>query len=117
MRVFLDEGEVLITLLRSLISIIPEKALRFYGQTILRILASPTEEASTPLTEWPLVPLSTQEQRVLRLLVTGRTNPEIASELVISINTVKDHVKHIYRKLNISNRREAWEAVHRLKLT
>ena len=61
-------------------------------------------------------PLSTQEQRVLRLLVAGETNGQIAQELVVSVNTVKDHVKHLYNKLGVSNRLQASEAARRLKL-
>jgi LuxR family maltose regulon positive regulatory protein len=52
-------------------------------------------------------PLSPQERRVLRLLVAGRSNPEIASELVVSVNTVKTQVQSIYRKLGVANRVEA----------
>ena len=50
--------------------------------------------------------LSPQEQRVLRLLVAELSYPEIARELVVSINTVKTQVNSIYRKLNVHNRRE-----------
>ncbi len=52
-------------------------------------------------------PLSRQEQRVVRLLVTGRTYAEIAQELVVSPNTVKTQVSSIYRKLGVSRRAEA----------
>jgi LuxR family maltose regulon positive regulatory protein len=61
-------------------------------------------------------PLSPQEIRVLRLLAAGLSNGEIASELVVSINTVKTHVKSIYRKLNIRSREEARIAVKELRL-
>jgi LuxR family transcriptional regulator, maltose regulon positive regulatory protein len=61
-------------------------------------------------------PLSIQEQRVLRLLATGCSNPEIANELVVSVNTVKTHVQHIYRKLNLENRVAASEAARLLNL-
>ena len=44
--------------------------------------------------------LSQQELRVLRLLVAGLSNADIARELVVSTNTIKTHVKSIYRKLN-----------------
>ena len=61
-------------------------------------------------------PLSAQEQRVLRLLAAGRSNPEIAQELVVSVNTVKTQAQSIYRKLNVKSRVEAGEAARRLKL-
>jgi LuxR family maltose regulon positive regulatory protein len=53
---------------------------------------------------------------VLRLLVVGRNNQEIARELIISVNTVKYHIKHLYQKLGVSNRLQASEAARRLKL-
>ena len=68
--------------------------------------------STTPLIE----PLSPQERRVLRLLVAGRTNPEIARELVVSVNTVKAQVKSIYRKLDVGSRMEAAEVARRLQL-
>jgi LuxR family transcriptional regulator, maltose regulon positive regulatory protein len=115
LRVFLSEGEPLVRLLRSLLPGIREKALRSYGQTILRALTRPGEALSpSAFGGLPLEPLSLRAQCVLRLLVAGRTNPEIARELVISVNTVKDHVKHLYRKLGTSNRLEAYEAARRL---
>jgi LuxR family maltose regulon positive regulatory protein len=61
-------------------------------------------------------PLRLQEERVLRLLVAGRSNPEIVAELVVSVNTVKTHVQNIYRKLNVSNRVEASEVARHLQL-
>jgi LuxR family maltose regulon positive regulatory protein len=61
-------------------------------------------------------PLSTQEVRVLRLLAAGLSNPEIARELIVSVNTVKTQVQSIYRKLNVTGRREARERARVLKL-
>ncbi len=61
-------------------------------------------------------PLSVQEQRVLRLFVAGLSKAEIASELVVSINTVKTHLQRIYRKLNVTNRAEVRAVVRRLHL-
>ncbi|GCE06627.1 hypothetical protein KDAU_39560 [Dictyobacter aurantiacus] len=52
-------------------------------------------------------PLSSQEQRVLRLLVAGHTYAEIARELIVSPNTIKTQVSSIYRKLGVSRRAEA----------
>jgi LuxR family maltose regulon positive regulatory protein len=61
-------------------------------------------------------PLSTQEQRVLRLLATGLSNIEIARELVVSINTVRSQVQSIYRKLQVHNRHAASAAARNLHL-
>jgi ATP/maltotriose-dependent transcriptional regulator MalT len=63
-----------------------------------------------------LEPLSRQEQRVLSLLVAELSYPEIARELVVSINTVKTQVNSIYRKLNVHSRREARAVVQHLQL-
>ncbi len=61
-------------------------------------------------------PISPQEQRVLRLLAAGRSNAEIASELVVSINTIRTHVQSIYRKLGVNNRSAAGALARRLHL-
>jgi len=54
-----------------------------------------------------LEPLSDRELAVLRFLPTMMSNAEIAAELFVSVNTVKTHLKHIYRKLDVSERRDA----------
>jgi DNA-binding NarL/FixJ family response regulator len=48
--------------------------------------------------------ISDREVEIIEALVVGKTNKEIASELFISINTVKTHIKNIYRKLEVKNR-------------
>lgn len=47
-----------------------------------------------------------QHAEVLRLIAEGRTNQQIADELVIAPGTVKSHVKRVLRKLHASNRAE-----------
>lgn len=58
--------------------------------------------------------LTRREVEVLRLMAAGRTNQQIAEELVISPGTVKSHVKRVLRKLNATNRAEAASAYVRL---
>jgi DNA-binding NarL/FixJ family response regulator len=55
----------------------------------------------------PQVSLSTREIEVLDLVATGRSNGEIARELVITEQTVKSHLVHIYTKLGVSSRTAA----------
>jgi LuxR family maltose regulon positive regulatory protein len=52
-------------------------------------------------------PLSERELEVLELIAKGLTNPEIASRLYLSPNTVKAHTRNIYGKLNVHNRTQA----------
>jgi transcriptional regulator EpsA len=51
--------------------------------------------------------ISQRESSVLSLVVQGRTNIEIAESLFISINTVKNHLKNIFKKMDVSSRTEA----------
>lgn len=51
-------------------------------------------------------PLSKKETLVVKALHQFRTNKEIASELNVSVNTVKTHLRHIFKKLNVHTRTE-----------
>src|SRR4051794_36551589 len=51
--------------------------------------------------------LSEREVEVLRLLVAGKTNREIARDLILSISTVKTHVEHVIAKLDVADRTQA----------
>jgi DNA-binding CsgD family transcriptional regulator len=67
-------------------------------------------EETTPPTrigERPDDGLTSREREVFALLVGGATNGQIADRLTVSETTVKSHVKHILRKLKVSNRAEA----------
>jgi LuxR family maltose regulon positive regulatory protein len=52
-------------------------------------------------------PLSERELDVLRLLGTDLAGPEIARELMVSLNTLRTHTKNIYAKLGVNSRRAA----------
>jgi LuxR family maltose regulon positive regulatory protein len=64
----------------------------------------------------PDVDLSETELRVLRFLPTNLTAGEIASEIYVSVNTVKTHMRNIYTKLNAHSRGEAVECARELGL-
>ena len=55
----------------------------------------------------PMAPLTEREHAVIRLLPTLRSFGEIADDLMVSVNTVKTHVRAIYHKLGVSKRRDA----------
>lgn len=78
-----------------------------FGQPTLsveatRILINKTTQPAAPGSD-----LTDRELDVLKLLVKGLSNPEIADNLSISRSTVKTHVSHILEKLDASNRLEA----------
>jgi LuxR family maltose regulon positive regulatory protein len=51
--------------------------------------------------------LSAAELRVIRYLPSNLRAPEVASELFVSTNTIRTHLRHIYAKLDVHNRAEA----------
>ncbi|MBE2222021.1 MAG: hypothetical protein IAF02_10790 [Anaerolineae bacterium] len=61
-------------------------------------------------------PLSERELEVLRLMADGLKYKEIATQLFISLNTVRYHVKALYGKLNVNNRTQAISAARQLEL-
>jgi LuxR family maltose regulon positive regulatory protein len=114
-RLFLDEGPVLERMLHTLAE---ELALQGQQMPISIYLAQllAAYHCATPSSVGGAEPLSQQEQRILSLLVAGRTNQEIAAALIVSVNTIKTHLKAIYRKLQVGNRVEAARAAERLHL-
>lgn len=51
--------------------------------------------------------LTTREMEILHLLTTGAKNTDIADELNLSVHTIKTHIYHIYKKLDVANRTQA----------
>lgn len=118
-RVFLDEGRRLEPLLRDLLLYVDAQPLHGYIQALLHnfaLMPRRQSQRGTHRSDALIDPLSPQEQRVLRLLVAGRSNPEIARELVVSVNTIRTQIQSIYRKLQVNNRRAASEMARRLQL-
>lgn len=88
-------------------------------ETIAHILAAfnrlqsiDAARAASPLIE----PLSERELEVLRLMAEGLKYREIADRLVISLNTVRYHVKALYGKLNVNNRTQAIATARQQKI-
>ncbi|WP_298584899.1 LuxR C-terminal-related transcriptional regulator [uncultured Kocuria sp.] len=77
---------------------------RPFVETVLVLLgggAAPSHAPAGP------EPLTSRERSVLLLLPTMMSNAEVAAELCLSVNTVKVHLKSLYRKLGVGTRREA----------
>jgi LuxR family maltose regulon positive regulatory protein len=120
-RIFLDEKEPMAALLQDTLLEIREESLAAYARALRYTMAQEqTQHTHTRQTrqepELIIEPLSEREQRVLSLLAAGLTTQEIAGELIISINTVKTHVKNIYGKLGVNSRQQARQAARHLNL-
>ncbi|GFJ96091.1 transcriptional regulator [Phytohabitans rumicis] len=74
-----------------------------FVEDLLAHLVPPDGPAGSPLAE----PLTDRELIVLRYLPTLRSNSEIGEDLFVTVNTVKAHLKSLYRKLGVANRRDA----------
>jgi DNA-binding NarL/FixJ family response regulator len=91
------------------------------GQVLLQansaaqLLAGLTPPAP-PQSQAEKLGLTERERDVLRLIVVGRNNSEIASELYVSEATVKTHINHIFAKLGARDRMHAVVLAHQLGL-
>jgi LuxR family maltose regulon positive regulatory protein len=83
---------------------------------IIALIEEQGEQAHEDPRRVLLDPLSDREEAVLRYLPTVMSKAEIASELFVSINTVKTHTKNIYRKLGVGTRTEAVRRARHLNL-
>jgi LuxR family maltose regulon positive regulatory protein len=111
-RTFADAGAPLVPLLQ-------EAALRgITPDYVGEILAAIGEKPRTITPDLaPLVePLSEREIEVLRLVVAGLSNREIAGKLILSLGTVKTHIHNIYGKLDARNRAQVIARARELNL-
>ena len=60
--------------------------------------------------------LTEREYDVLKLLVKGHSNADIAEDLFLSVSTVKTHVSNLFVKMSVKNRTQAMEKARRLRL-
>jgi LuxR family maltose regulon positive regulatory protein len=101
-RVFTDEGPPM----RDLLDSAAERGIG--GRYVQRLMKSFDAIPAPKATAAAMIePLSDRELDVLRLLATDVGGPDIARELVLSLNTVRTHTKNIYTKLGVNNRRAA----------
>jgi LuxR family transcriptional regulator, maltose regulon positive regulatory protein len=107
-RAFLDMGEpardLLIAYLRT-----TDPGHKLFAQKLLDAFA-PSSGASFPGPQQPaglIEPLTERELEVLQLIAQGKTNLEIASQLIVARGTVKAHAANIFSKLEVTNRTEA----------
>jgi LuxR family maltose regulon positive regulatory protein len=106
-RVFLDEGASLVTLLRAACA---HGMVADYAAHLLTHadLSAPPAPATPPGARRSLPkPLTERERDVLRLLAAGRSNRAIADELVVAVGTVKRHISSIMGKLQAESRLDA----------
>jgi LuxR family transcriptional regulator, maltose regulon positive regulatory protein len=87
---------------------------RWFAAELLRRLEGSSGNGVVPAEL--LEPLSRREGEVLRYLPTMMSNADIAAELFVSVNTVKTHVKSIYRKLDATRRPDAVRRARQLHL-
>jgi len=77
------------------------------GKLVSAFQTSTTTPATAPAPRDPLAQLSAREQQVLEQIALGASNKEIARTLSIAETTVKIHVQHILRKLDLTSRVQA----------
>ena len=118
LRVFVDEGAPMATLLGRLLTtpattqvaaaavppVFLDRLLEAFEQAGQAALPRSRRGAALP---GLVAALSGREVEVLGLLAAGKSNPAIAEELVITLDTVKRHVTHILDKLGAANRTQA----------
>jgi len=129
-RVFVDEGEAMRLLIEKL-SRNQDLPLSGYVDKLLAAFSQPVaaSKSATPALHQAqqgasvihqksemIEPLSERELKVLRLLRTDLSGPEIARELMVSLSTMRTHTQNIYAKLGVNDRRAAVRLAEELNL-
>jgi LuxR family maltose regulon positive regulatory protein len=129
LRVFVDEGAPMAELFRRLVAGRRHDqrsgagaGARKYRSRLVEAFEQAHLSIRSPIRRGAVVvagliePLSARELEVLQLLAAGKPNREIAEELVVTPETAKKHVSHIFDKLGVANRTEAVVRAHELGL-
>ncbi len=118
-RLFLDEGAPMAKLLYK-ISAQTTDGVRDYAVKLLAAYYQEQSEhpplAKTLRGDLLIEPLSERELEVLRLVAAGKSNLEIAADLVLAVGTVKKHLNTIFGKLNVNSRTLAIARARELNL-
>jgi len=134
-RIFMDEGEKMRALIEKLshdrnhpLSSYSDELLAAFTQPVAAPIVAAPKSADTrqrsdmsepevqPAKKMLVEPLSERELEVLKLLRSELSGPEIARQLIISLNTLRTHTKNIYNKLGVNNRRAAIRRAEELDL-
>jgi LuxR family maltose regulon positive regulatory protein len=110
-RVFLDEGPAIMPLLRLAIK---TPGAQPFGTELLNAARPDRDRPS--VAQGLVEPLSQRELEVLRLLRSELSGPEMAAELVVSLNTLRTHTKNVYAKLGVTSRLAALRRAEELGL-
>ncbi len=117
-RIFVDEGEGMRLLIKELLRF-RDHPLSGYAQKLMAGFKLPLTASQSALTHQKsdsIEPLSERELEVLKLLRSDLSGPEIAQQLIVSLNTLRTHTKNIYYKLGVNNRRAAIRRAEELDL-
>lgn len=81
-----------------------------------RLMSYFTSVRRSAATQPPFPELTDREREILAMIARGRTNQEIAADLVVSLKTVRNHVSNIFAKLQVADRAQAMDAARRAGL-
>jgi LuxR family maltose regulon positive regulatory protein len=102
-RTFIDQGKPMKDLL---LEAKKHKGQNIYINRLLDAFNLPVNAKETHQADL-IDPLSSREIEVLRLIASGKSNNDIASEIFVAVSTVKSHVNHIFQKLDVKSRTQA----------
>jgi LuxR family maltose regulon positive regulatory protein len=121
-RTFVDEGPAMVVLLSETLGARQRGRLDsannvpvHYFRKLIAALEQDATSTALPAARSP-EPLSERELEVLQLIAAGTSNRRIATELFVSVGTVKTHINNVYRKLDAHSRTQAVARARELNL-